>query len=84
MQCPIFSHISPAATQDPTASIVCIRQPGADDLEFSPPRKTADDLIEVSGGRLCGLPSVDSHDDSEIGVLKHDAWTYWGHSGHRC
>lgn len=82
MRCPIFSYISPATMQDPTASIFCIGQPGADDLESRLPRKTAYDLIEVSGGRLCGLiPNVDPHDNSEIGVLKHDAWTYWGHSG---
>jgi hypothetical protein len=82
VRCPIFSYISPATIQDPTESIFCIGQPGADDLESSMPRKTAYDLIEVSGGRLCGLiPNVDPHDNSEIGVLKHDAWTYWGHSG---
>ena len=23
----------------------------------------------------------DVHDNSEIGALKHDCWTYWGHSG---
>ncbi|KAJ5776362.1 uncharacterized protein N7511_001373 [Penicillium nucicola] len=79
---PIFSYISPAKIQDPTESIFCIGQPGADDLESSMPRKTAYDWIEVSEGRLCGLiPNVDPHDNSEIGVLKHDAWTYWGHSG---
>ncbi|KAJ7240874.1 hypothetical protein B0H12DRAFT_1134356 [Mycena haematopus] len=24
---------------------------------------------------------ADPHDNSEIGTLRHDAWTYWGHSG---
>ncbi|KAJ5109575.1 hypothetical protein N7532_002220 [Penicillium argentinense] len=58
------------------------RQPGADDLESASRRKTAYDLIEVSAGRLRGqIPSADPHDNSEIGVLKHNAWTYWGHSG---
>jgi hypothetical protein len=27
------------------------------------------------------IPDVDPQDNSEIGTLKHDAWTYWGHSG---
>ena len=27
------------------------------------------------------IPGVDPCDNSEIGSLKHDAWTYWGHSG---
>lgn len=79
---PIFSHVSLATDQYPSTPIFCIGQPGADDLESTAPRKTAYDLIEVSNGRLCGLiPEADPHDNSEIGVLKHDAWTYWGHSG---
>lgn len=79
---PVFSFASPATSQSPTTPIFCIGQPGADDLESASPRKTAYDLIEVSTGRLRGLiPDADPHDNSEIGVLKHDAWTYWGHSG---
>lgn len=79
---PIFSHVSLATGQHPSTPIFCIGQPGADDLESTAPRKTAYDLIEVSNGRLRGLiPEADPHDNSEIGVLKHDAWTYWGHSG---
>jgi hypothetical protein len=27
------------------------------------------------------IPDIDPQDNSEIGTLKHDAWTYWGHSG---
>ncbi|GIJ90255.1 hypothetical protein Asppvi_009208 [Aspergillus pseudoviridinutans] len=80
---PSFACV-PLAT--PSASlrseILCIGQPGADDLESSAPRKTAYDLIEISEGRLRGLiPGADPHDNEEIGTLKHDAWTYWGHSG---
>ncbi|GIC88869.1 S1 family peptidase [Aspergillus udagawae] len=64
------------------AEILCIGQPGADDLESSAPRKTDYDLIEISEGRLRGLiAGADPHDNEEIGTLKHDAWTYWGHSG---
>ncbi|KAL2813456.1 trypsin-like cysteine/serine peptidase domain-containing protein [Aspergillus cavernicola] len=64
------------------AHIVCIGQPGADDLESETPRETDYDLVEISEGRLKGLvPGADPQDNSEIGTLKHDAWTYWGHSG---
>lgn len=79
---PEFTFVRLSASQSTTAPIICIGQPGADDLESKSPRKTAYDLVEVSRGRLCGMiPDVDPQDNSEIGVLKHDAWTYWGHSG---
>ncbi|KAL6234054.1 hypothetical protein BDW75DRAFT_174244 [Aspergillus navahoensis] len=69
----------PAPDQTP---IVCIGQPGSDDLESSTPRKTDYDLVEISGGRMRGLiPGADPQNNSAIGTLKHDAWTYWGHSG---
>ncbi|KAL2817598.1 trypsin-like cysteine/serine peptidase domain-containing protein, partial [Aspergillus granulosus] len=62
--------------------IVCIGQPGADDLESAQPRKTDYDLVEISEGTLRGvIPGADPQDNSELGTLKHDAWTYWGHSG---
>ncbi|PKX96173.1 S1 family peptidase [Aspergillus novofumigatus IBT 16806] len=65
-----------------SSKILCIGQPGSDDLESSAPRKTAYGLIEISEGRLRGLmPGADPHDNEEIGALRHDAWTYWGHSG---
>ncbi|KAJ5464366.1 uncharacterized protein N7458_000052 [Penicillium daleae] len=74
---PVFTFVPLSTSQSTTAPIICIGQPGADDLD-----KTAYDLIEISKGRLCGLiPDVDPQDNSEIGALKHDAWTYWGHSG---
>ncbi|KAL4923589.1 S1 family peptidase [Aspergillus undulatus] len=64
------------------APIVCIGQPGADDLESKRPRATGYDLLEISEGELMGLiPGADPQENSEIGTLKHDAWTYWGHSG---
>ncbi|KAL4938058.1 hypothetical protein BDV06DRAFT_201780 [Aspergillus oleicola] len=62
--------------------IICIGQPGADDLESKTPQATGYDLLEISEGRLRGM--VDGaypQDNLEIGTLKHDAWTYWGHSG---
>ncbi|KAL8766894.1 MAG: hypothetical protein Q9209_006442 [Squamulea sp. 1 TL-2023] len=63
-------------------AIICIGQPGRDDLESTRKRKTTYNLVEISEGRFRGLvPGVDPCDNSEIGSLKHDAWTYWGHSG---
>ncbi|TEY64555.1 hypothetical protein BOTCAL_0146g00020 [Botryotinia calthae] len=63
-------------------SFICIGQPGSDDLESSGNRKTKYNLVEVSEGSFCGMiHGLDLHENSEIGSLKHDAWTYWGHSG---
>lgn len=62
--------------------IICIGQPGRDDLESSTARRTKYNLIEVSEGTFRGMvKGVDPQDNSEIGTLMHDAWTYWGHSG---
>ena len=33
---------------------------------------------ECAGGMI---PGADPHENFEIGTMKHDAWTYWGHSG---
>ena len=80
---PLFSHVSPALLPPKTsAPIFCLGQPGADDLESETKRKTKYNLIEVSEGRFRGMvKAADPHDNSRIGTLKHDAWTYWGHSG---
>ena len=62
--------------------IFCIGQPGRDDLEATSAKRTKYNLVEVSHGTLCGMVSgADPQDNSEIGSLMHDAWTYWGHSG---
>lgn len=62
--------------------IVCIGQPGSEDLESASAQHTQYNLVELSEGTFCGMvPGVDPQDNSEIGALKHDAWTYWGHSG---
>ncbi|OJJ05779.1 hypothetical protein ASPVEDRAFT_45272 [Aspergillus versicolor CBS 583.65] len=75
-------HSSTSAGVYGRADIVCLGQPGSEDLESESPQATDYDLIEISEGRLRGLvPDADPHDNSEIGSLKHDAWTYWGHSG---
>jgi len=62
--------------------VVCIGQPGSDDLESRSPRKTGFRVIEVSRGRYRGItPGADLQDNTEIGALMQDAWTYWGHLG---
>ena len=62
--------------------IICIGQPGRDDLESKESRKTTYNLVEVSEGTFRGMvKGVDPQDNEDIGTLMHDAWTYWGHSG---
>lgn len=64
------------------SSVICIGQPGADDLESKVARRTKYNLVEVSEGTFRGLVrDVDPQDNSDIGAMMHDAWTYWGHSG---
>ncbi|KAF2759090.1 trypsin-like serine protease [Pseudovirgaria hyperparasitica] len=79
-----FSYVS-LATQTPrlNARLVCVGHPGSDDLEVGVDgAKTGYDILHVSTGRFRGLAKGQSiHDNSEIGALKHDCWTYWGHSG---
>ncbi len=61
--------------------ILCIGQPGRDDLESHTPQKTPYDLVCVSKGTIVRVMEGDLNDNSEIGKLVHSAWTYWGHSG---
>lgn len=65
------------------AALICIGHPGSEDLEASIPGvKTGYDVLHVSAGLFRGYdPDQDMQDNSEIGALKHDCWTYWGHSG---
>jgi hypothetical protein len=65
------------------AALVCIGHPGSEDLEVAQPGvKTGYDTLHVSTGVYRGCaPDQDLNDNSEIGALKHDCWTYWGHSG---
>lgn len=68
-----------------TTRLVCIGHPGSEDLEAadsSQPILTDYDVLHVSRGYYHGLASdQDVQDNSEIGALQHDCWTYWGHSG---
>lgn len=63
--------------------LICIGQPGAEDLESSlPNKKTKYNLFEISTGTFRGMvKGADPQVNEEIGSLKHDCWTYWGHSG---
>lgn len=63
--------------------LICIGHPGSEDLEnVVPGIQTNYDVLYVSEGRFRGYAKgQDLHDNSDIGALKHDCWTYWGHSG---
>ncbi|KAK5704680.1 hypothetical protein LTR17_021682 [Elasticomyces elasticus] len=65
------------------AALHCIGHPGSEDLEVNKAGvATGYDCLHVSEGRYRGIAiGQDVHDNSEIGALKHDCWTYWGHSG---
>lgn len=80
---PAFQFLLPSRHPPATGTpIVCIGQPGQDDLESTSARRTKYDLVEISEGVFRGMvPGANPQDNSEIGTLKHDAWTYWGHSG---
>jgi hypothetical protein len=69
------------------SKLLCVGHPGSEDLE-SPASKsgqlraTGYDVLCVSRGRYRGLArGQDPQDNSEIGALMHDCWTFWGHSG---
>jgi len=70
----------PPKSRDP---LVCVGHPGSEDLEtILPGIKTNYDTLHVSTGVFRGyVKGQDLQDNSEIGALKHDCWTYWGHSG---
>lgn len=77
---PVFSFVSLSSSAPSLKTlIVCVGQPGSDDLESTSDRRTNYKLIEVSEGKFCGMvPGADPDNNSVIGSLKHDAWTYWG------
>jgi hypothetical protein len=65
------------------ARLVCIGHPGSEDLEAAEPGvKTDYDVLHLSTGAFRGYADGQNlQDNSEIGALMHDCWTYWGHSG---
>lgn len=79
-----FPFISVAdAAPKPGARLLCVGHPGSEDLETDVVGvKTGYDVLCVSEGRFRGCAEgQDVQDNEEIGALKHDCWTYWGHSG---
>lgn len=79
-----FPHLAISPTAPALNSrLVCIGHPGSEDLEASQSGvKTNYDVLHVSTGRFRGYAKdQDLQDNSEIGALMHDCWTYWGHSG---
>lgn len=80
---PVFSFVSLSSSASSFKTlIVCVGQPGSDDLESTSDRRTNYNLVEISEGKFCGMiTGADPDNNSEIGSLMHDAWTYWGHSG---
>jgi len=79
----LFPFIPISAVQPTKNSrLACIGHPGSEDLEASEPGiQTNYDVLHVSAGRFRGYAQQDLQDNSEIGALMHDCWTYWGHSG---
>ena len=64
------------------AVMICIGHPGSEDLEASQPGILPNyDVLHVSTGRFRGYAEQGLQDNSKIGALRHDRWTYWGHSG---
>ncbi|GAW26050.1 putative at hook domain-containing protein family protein [Rosellinia necatrix] len=79
-----FPHVGISVTTPaPNMRLMCVGHPGSEDLEASQPGiKTNYDVLHVSAGRFRGYAEdQDLQDNSEIGALMHDCWTYWGHSG---
>jgi S1-C subfamily serine protease len=76
---------APAAPRTKKTPLICIGHPGSEDLEVvttSAPVPTNYNVLHVSYGHYRGMATgQDVHDNSDIGALKHDCWTYWGHSG---
>jgi hypothetical protein len=74
-----------ASPPSPGSRLFCVGHPGSEDLEESRPGvKTHYDVLHVSEGAFRGYAPRrrgDLQDNSVIGALKHDCWTYWGHSG---
>ena len=59
------------------SAVVCIGQPGETTPDGEP---TKYEPFHVSTGQICGFLE-DPLGPQALGRTKHDAWTYWGHSG---
>ena len=71
---------APLAPAPPAAGawICAIGQPGSTTPDG---RATGYEPFHVSTGHIRGFRSADRLDSQALGGVKHDAWTYWGHSG---
>ncbi|OIW28310.1 trypsin-like serine protease [Coniochaeta ligniaria NRRL 30616] len=79
-----FPFVQTAETgPSPGDKLVCVGHPGSEDFEAAEPGlKTGYDVLHLSTGSFRGYADgQDLQDNSEIGALQHDCWTYWGHSG---
>ncbi|KXT08792.1 hypothetical protein AC579_2561 [Pseudocercospora musae] len=65
------------------SQLLCVGHPGSGDFKAATSGvPTGSDVLHISEGRFRGLaPGQDVQDNSDIGALQHDCWTYWGHSG---
>ncbi|KAF5659857.1 AT hook domain-containing protein [Fusarium heterosporum] len=65
------------------SKLLCIGHPGSEDLEANRSGvKTEYDALVLSEGTFRGLAkNQDPQNNGDIGALKHNCWTYWGHSG---
>lgn len=80
----VFPHIGISSSSPKrNARLLCIGHPGSEDLEAPETGvQTHYDVLVLSAGKFCGLSEgQDPQDNSDIGALMHDCWTYWGHSG---
>ncbi|KAH7107325.1 trypsin-like cysteine/serine peptidase domain-containing protein [Auriculariales sp. MPI-PUGE-AT-0066] len=80
-----YIPVAPLSTKlaENKTPLICIGHPGSENLEVKRSGiKTGYDVLVVSVGRFHGfIPGQDPHDNTSLGGLKHDCWTYWGHSG---
>ncbi|EME46827.1 hypothetical protein DOTSEDRAFT_111981, partial [Dothistroma septosporum NZE10] len=77
-----YIHLALAAPKTNTR-LLCVGHPGSEDFEADTSGVATDyDVLHISEGRYRGLAEGQAvQDNSEIGALMHDCWTYWGHSG---
>ena len=81
-----FPYLEIAEKLAPEGSeVYCIGQPGYEDLEVKSKKKveTGYNSFEISKGTVQGYLRNDTYlcKRTELGPMKHDCWTYWGHSG---
>lgn len=80
---PIFQAITLSSTPPkPRLLLACVGHPGSEDLKNPLGCTTDNPVLSISKGRYRGLArGHDVQNNSEIGALQHDCWTYWGYSG---